>query len=40
MENIYKQFQKIGFAYTALDLKGYRTGSMNEVIDTQQNILK
>lgn len=40
MDNIYKQFQKIGFAYTSLDLKGYRTGSMNEVIDTRQNILK
>ena len=40
MDNVYKQFQKIGFAYTALDLKGYRTGSMNEVIDTRQNILK
>ena len=35
MENVYKQFQEIGFAYTALDLKGYRTGSMNEVIDTR-----
>ena len=40
MDNIYKQFQKIGFAYTSLDLKGYHTGSMNEVIDTRQNILK
>jgi uncharacterized protein len=40
MDNIYKQFQKIGFAYTSLDLKGYRTGSMNEVIDTRQDILK
>jgi uncharacterized protein len=40
MENVYKQFQEIGFAYTALDLKGYRTGSMNEVIDTRQDILK
>jgi uncharacterized protein len=40
MDNVYKQFQEIGFAYTALDLKGYRTGSMNEVIDTRQNILK
>jgi len=40
MDNVYKQFQKIGFAYTSLDLKGYRTGSMNEVIDTRQNILK
>ena len=40
MDNVYKQFQKIGFAYTSLDLKGYRTGSMNEVIDTRQDILE
>jgi uncharacterized protein len=40
MENVYKQFKEIGFAYAALDLKGYRTGSMNEVIDTRQDILK
>jgi uncharacterized protein len=40
MDDVYKQFQKIGFAYTALDLKGYRTGSMNEVIDTQQDMPK
>lgn len=40
MDNVYKEFQKIGFAYTALDLKGYRTGSMNEVIDTRQDIIK
>jgi uncharacterized protein len=40
MDKVYKQFQKIGFAYTSLDLKGYRTGSMNEVIDTQQNTVK
>lgn len=33
MENVHRQFLKIGFAYSALDLKGYRTGSMNEVID-------
>ena len=39
MDKIYKQFQEIGFAYTSLDLKGYRTGSMNEVIDTRQEIL-
>lgn len=29
-ETIYTEFKKIGFMYTALDLKGYRTGSMNE----------
>jgi uncharacterized protein len=40
MDKVYKQFQEIGFAYTALDLKGYRTGSMNEVINTGQNTLK
>jgi len=29
-EALYEQFKQIGFTYTALDLKGYRTGSMNE----------
>jgi len=32
MDHIYEEFKKLGFAYTALDLKGYRTGSMNEII--------
>jgi uncharacterized protein len=32
MDKVYEEFKKIGFAYTALDLKGYRTGSMNETI--------
>ena len=36
MDNIYKQFKEIGFAYTSLDLNGYRTGSLNEVIDTKK----
>jgi len=30
MEKVYQEFKKIGFTYTALDLRGYRTGSMNE----------
>lgn len=30
LDEIYLEFSKIGFKYTALDLKGYRTGSMNE----------
>jgi pyridinium-3,5-biscarboxylic acid mononucleotide sulfurtransferase len=30
MDKVYKRFKEIGFMYTALDLKGYRTGSMNE----------
>ncbi|MDR0870739.1 MAG: ATP-dependent sacrificial sulfur transferase LarE [Planctomycetaceae bacterium] len=29
-EQIYAKFKEIGFDYTSLDLKGYRTGSMNE----------
>jgi uncharacterized protein len=32
MDKIYNEFRRIGFNYTALDLKGYRTGSMNEVL--------
>jgi pyridinium-3,5-biscarboxylic acid mononucleotide sulfurtransferase len=33
MDKIYDEFKKIGFKYVALDLKGYRTGSMNEVLN-------
>lgn len=29
---IYNEFKNIGFAYAALDLLGYRTGSMNETL--------
>ena len=28
--DLYQKFREFGFSYTALDLKGYRTGSMNE----------
>ena len=31
-EALYEQFKKIGFTYAALDLLGYRTGSMNEIL--------
>lgn len=31
-EKIYADFKALGFSYTTLDLKGYRTGSMNENI--------
>jgi uncharacterized protein len=31
---VYETFKEIGFAYTALDLLGYRTGSMNETLRT------
>lgn len=30
MDKVYDKMKKIGFTYAALDLKGYRTGSMNE----------
>lgn len=29
-------FRKLGFAYTALDFLGYRTGSLNEIIAPKQ----
>lgn len=31
-EKIYNEYKKLGFGYVALDLKGYRTGSMNEML--------
>ncbi|MBP1736305.1 MAG: hypothetical protein H6Q60_186 [Oscillospiraceae bacterium] len=37
MERVSDAFQAIGFSYTALDLKGYRTGSMNETIGENIN---
>ncbi len=32
-EEIFNYFSEIGFLYTTLDLKGYRTGSMNEILE-------
>lgn len=32
MDKVSEKFRQLGFMYTALDLQGYRTGSMNEVI--------
>lgn len=32
-ERIVEEFKKLGFAYVALDLQGYRTGSMNETLE-------
>jgi len=37
MDQVNEQFRQIGFTYTALDLKGYRTGSMNEKIINEKN---
>lgn len=33
MDEIYEQFRQLGFTYVSLDLRGYRTGSLNEAID-------
>jgi len=30
---VYKKFKEYGFSYVALDVLGYRTGSMNETLD-------
>ncbi len=31
---VYEEFRKIGFTYVSLDLRGYRTGSMNETLSS------
>lgn len=33
---VFEEFRKIGFIYVALDLRGYRTGSMNETLSTSE----
>ena len=35
-KEVYKEFRKIGFTYVSLDLKEYRTGSMNETLTPQE----
>ena len=32
-EEIHRRFKELGFVYVSIDLQGYRTGSMNEIID-------
>lgn len=32
MDAVYDEFRKLGFSYAALDLRGYRTGSLNETL--------
>ncbi|MEA3506557.1 MAG: TIGR00268 family protein, partial [Elusimicrobiota bacterium] len=32
-ERIAKEFKKIGYIYVTVDLEGFRSGSMNEVLD-------
>jgi uncharacterized protein len=31
-QTVYHQLKALGFSYVTLDLGGYRTGSMNEVL--------
>ena len=35
-DRICRSFREIGFSYTALDLQGYRTGSMNETLTREK----
>src|SRR3972149_1946744 len=35
-ERIVSELKKLGYVYVTLDLQGYRTGSMNEVLSTEQ----
>lgn len=37
LEKVVKEFKKLGFAYVTLDLQGYRSGSMNEVLEAGKN---
>jgi len=33
MDEVYEKFRRLGFLHVSLDLKGYRTGSLNETIN-------
>jgi uncharacterized protein len=36
-KKIIQEFKKLGFTYIALDIEGYRTGSLNEVLKHEKN---
>ncbi|MCK4249166.1 MAG: ATP-dependent sacrificial sulfur transferase LarE [Candidatus Omnitrophica bacterium] len=36
-ERIVKEFKKLGYNYISLDLEGYRTGSLNEVLNLEKD---
>jgi len=38
INKIAKEFEKLGYTYVTLDLKGYRTGSMNEILPISSSI--
>jgi len=35
-DDVYMRFKEIGFTYVTLDIKGYRTGSMNETLSEDE----
>ena len=37
-KKIIQKFKKLGFAYITLDIEGYRSGSLNEVLKNEKNI--
>ncbi len=37
IDDLARRFRQLGFKYVTLDLHGYRSGSMNEVLDQQPN---
>ena len=37
-EKISKELKRLGFTYVTLDLNGYRTGSMNEMLNNSRRI--
>jgi len=39
-KEIIKRFKKFGFMYITLDLEGYRTGSLNEVLNNEKDITR
>lgn len=39
MDKVGEKLKKIGFTYVTLDILGYRTGSMNEVLTEEEKIL-
>ena len=39
MDKIGAEFKKIGFKYVTLDIIGYRTGSMNEVLSEKEKVI-
>lgn len=39
-DDITKRFKELGYTYVALDLQGYRSGSMNEVLRSSEEVRK